>query len=73
MTSTRICNTPGCGRGCPSTDHAYCDSCIGTVLRTSRPPAIPAWRRRIEDPEGTGATMSLAGKDLTGQIGRAAA
>lgn len=72
MTNTRICNTPGCGRSCPSNEHAYCSDCVGTVLRTGRPPVIPSWRRRIEDPEGEGATMGLQGKDLTGSV-RAAA
>jgi hypothetical protein len=68
VTTTRICNTPGCGRSCPSSEHAYCSDCVGTVLRTSRPPAGPSWRRRIEDPEREGATMCLAGKDLTGAL-----
>lgn len=47
---TRICNTPGCGRSCPSREHAYCSDCIGTVLRTGRPPIIerrvPEWVAR---------------------------
>lgn len=66
--TTRLCNTPGCNRQTPHATHAYCSDCIGTVLRTGRGPELPAWRRRIEDPAGTGATMGLNGKDLTGAI-----
>lgn len=49
--TTRICNTPGCGRTCPSLEHAYCRDCIGTVLRTGRPPVLPfepTWVRRAK-------------------------
>ena len=67
MTSTRICNTPGCGRSAPSTEHGYCDSCIGVVLRTGQPPVIeradpfePEWRRRAR-------LGQLSGKDYTGE------
>lgn len=60
MSTTRMCRTPGCGRACPSSEHAFCRDCIGAVLRTGRPPVIepwqPAWRR------------NLAAKDMTGQV-----
>ncbi len=50
---TRICNTPGCGRATPSSEHGYCRDCIGTVLRTGRPPELssfePQWVRRARE------------------------
>lgn len=67
--TTRPCDTPGCSNPVPHPGHRYCSDCIGTVLRTARPPELlPTWRRRIEDPAGTGATMGLNGKDLTGAV-----
>ena len=48
---TRTCNTPNCGRATPSTELGYCRDCIGTVLRTGRPPEVafePLWVRRAK-------------------------
>jgi len=59
---TRTCATPGCGRQTPHETHRYCNDCIGTVLRTGRPPVIeragpftPEWRKRAQAKDLTGA------------------
>lgn len=69
----RLCATPGCGRALPYPDQRFCRDCVGTVLRTSRPPVVPAWRRRIEDPEATGNTMNRLDRDETFWAGSSAA
>jgi hypothetical protein len=50
--TTRTCNTPGCDRETRTRFHAYCDSCIGPVLRTGQPPVIerkPEWLVRASE------------------------
>lgn len=52
MSTTRICQTPNCGRAVPWTGHGFCKDCIGTVLRTGSVPEIPRqpeWLRRMQE------------------------
>lgn len=65
----RLCATEGCERSAswpalPNVIAAFCREHTEGFF-------TPAWRRRVENPEAEGATLGLAGKDLT-EYGRAA-
>lgn len=57
----RLCKEPGCRRE-RAKDAAYCREHLTDAWMNR----LPAWLRRVEDPEAEGATMGLRGKDYTG-------